>query len=218
MRVKCIVFSMLFLFSTSCFYITGKGGDAKVLLSIWSRVPANVAKIHVAVCEGAISSDTVLNVQTFEPGSMITVTAPAGAARIMYVVTEDYQGYINYSGASTPVDLESNSETALVAVQLVSFGNVDVLNNPTYTTLNITWSANWYEEYEIQRNIGASSAPTDAQYTNLVTTKAKSYSDYLVDISFSNYWYRVRCYSVIFGKYTQWRLDTVGTPAPYSRV
>ncbi|MBN1531728.1 MAG: hypothetical protein JXA20_03615 [Spirochaetes bacterium] len=209
MRLKAATIITLLIFAPACFYIAGDGKNARVSLLLSGGMPADVARIHVAVCQGTVSEENVLSVQTFAPTATIVVQASPGPDRIVHVIAVNHQGYAVYSGTSLPMTFQEGSEEVQVAVSGVDLTNITV-TNPDGKSLIISWQANWSEQYEIQRNIGASSQPADSQYSLIARTYGKSYTDYLGSVAFVNYWYRVRGYSPIFDVYTVWLIP--GSP------
>jgi hypothetical protein len=209
MKLKAIALALPLLAASACYYIPGDGKNSRVSLLL-SRVPADVAKIHVAVCQGSVSEENVLSVQTFEPTSAIVVQASPGPDRIVEVIGVNRQGYAAYCGTSLPMTFEEGSETVQVSVTGITIGSIFAQNPPLdYSKINLTWISNWNEGYVIYRYIGSLSSPADNQYSYLVETPFKSFVDYFGDIPMTNVIYHVRGYSPIFDVYTVWFISNV---------
>jgi hypothetical protein len=133
-------------------------------------VPPDVKKIHIAVCEGTVSEETLLVKETFTPTSTVSIDVPAGDNRIFWVITEDEQGYINRTGVSGLESYESGDlaklDLEITPLQL-TLTNAGV-QPPFYNYTRVYWTlasipapgSKWKEYYQLKRFDG-SAAPID---------------------------------------------------------
>ncbi len=124
-------------------------------------VPSDVKKIHIAVCEGTVSEETLLVKETFTPTSTVSIDVPAGENRMFWIITEDEQGYINRTGVSGLESFESG-DLAKLDVDITPL-QLTLINGgpqpPSYTFTRVYWTlalipapgSKWKEYYQLKR-------------------------------------------------------------------
>jgi hypothetical protein len=97
----------------SCFEYDGR--TSRALIKALVRFPSDVAKIHVAVYDGAILPDNILLTETATPSSGLNISVPAGENRMFLILGEDYEGLAKYYGVSGPYNVSEDSMVDVVA-------------------------------------------------------------------------------------------------------
>lgn len=127
----------------SCFEFVGTGNTAKRLLNLAIAAPGDVAKIHVAVYDGALTPDRVVYNQSFTAGSSLNLELPAGVNRYIVVWAEGFNGTGIYFGSIGPVTIqEQDTDSFPLPIQMTRFhtsASTDAFN-VQLNYPNLTWN------------------------------------------------------------------------------
>jgi hypothetical protein len=128
MKKIFILISFIPIFFVSCFEYEGR--TSRALIKALVHFPSDVAKVHVAVYDGAILADRLVLTETAIPSTGLNITVPPGENRMFLIVGEDYAGLAKYYGVSGPYHVSDENTVNVVANMLpiaTNFGLVHIV-------------------------------------------------------------------------------------------
>jgi hypothetical protein len=198
MKKIFILISFIPILLVSCFEYDGR--TSRALIKAMVHFPSDVAKIHVAVYDGAILPERLLLTQTATPSTGLDISVPAGELRMFLIVGEDYEGYAKYYGTSGPYSVSEDNTVNVVASMKPFASNFGLDFKWVNPIVHIIWNF----------------MPGASHYT--VMRKDGAFTEYFVlymgplnDYSPTNYQtHRVNAYYEIFNLYTVWSDEISG--------
>lgn len=109
-----LLMSLLPFILFSCYDFVGGSNMSKRMLSIALPAPSDVAKLHIGVFDGAITTETMIYNQTVAAGSSIPFDLPVGINRIILVWAEGFDGIANYFGSLGPINIDINEDGGML--------------------------------------------------------------------------------------------------------